>query len=296
MDERYDMMRAVRDGRYKHIRNHEPWKPRDQFMNSAELGPVKQELNRLKREGTLPEGAAWMTGDRKPAEELYDTEADPHELANLAEDPAHAETLARLRAVQDQWMADSRDLGLLPEAELNRLGKEHGTRYAVHAALAAADPAFWDTLRTVAALAGAGAPEGVMQLLSAAKDSPHPAVRWWAVTGLNNLTAVPGEGRAALRRALDDPSAVVRVAAAAGVVRRMPDDAAPALEVLKAALADGDEWVRLQAALALDELGPRARPALGALRAAVNDGTSKYVARVANHAVNALTGETNEVN
>ena len=73
------------------------------------------------------------------------------------------------------------------------------------------------------------------------------------------------------------------------------DDAAPALEVLKAALADGDEWVRLQAALALDELGPRARPALGALRAAVNDGASKYVARVANHAVNALTGETNEV-
>ncbi len=296
MDERYDMMRAVRDGRYKYIRNYEPWKPRDQFMNSAELGPVKQELNRLKREGALPEGAAWMTGDRKPAEELYDTEADPHELANLAGDPAHAETLARLRAAQDQWMADSRDLGLLPEAELNRLGNEHGTRYAVHAALAAADPTFWDTLRTVAALAGAGAPEGVMQLLSAAKDSPHVSVRWWAMIGLDTLPAAPREARAALRKALDAPSALVRVAAAAGVVRRMPDDAAPALEVLKAALADGDEWIRLQAALALDGLGPRARPALGALRAALNDGTSKYVVRVANHAVNALTGETNEVN
>ncbi len=37
-------------------------------------------------------------------EQLFDLESDPHELANLVEDPAHAETLARLRTAADaRW-------------------------------------------------------------------------------------------------------------------------------------------------------------------------------------------------
>ena len=48
---------------------------------------------------------------RRPAEELYDLRADPHELKNLAADPAHAATLKSLRGELDAWMKEQGDPG-----------------------------------------------------------------------------------------------------------------------------------------------------------------------------------------
>jgi hypothetical protein len=45
-----------------------------------------------------------------PAEELYDTEADPHELTNLAANPQYAKTLQELRAALDRWQRETRDV------------------------------------------------------------------------------------------------------------------------------------------------------------------------------------------
>ncbi len=46
---------------------------------------------------------------QRPAEELYDLHADPTERTNLAGDPAHAQTLRKLRAVTDGWIRQSGD-------------------------------------------------------------------------------------------------------------------------------------------------------------------------------------------
>lgn len=46
---------------------------------------------------------------QRPAEELYDIEADPTEENNLAGDPTHAQTLRKLRAVTDGWIRQSGD-------------------------------------------------------------------------------------------------------------------------------------------------------------------------------------------
>jgi uncharacterized sulfatase len=54
----------------------------------------------------------------RPAEELYDLKADPHELKNLAGDPAHASRLAELRSHLDRWMKSQRDEGLATEEKL----------------------------------------------------------------------------------------------------------------------------------------------------------------------------------
>ena len=56
-----------------------------------------------------------MFRETKPVEELFDTEADPHEVVNLADRPEHAETLKRMRAALERWQEDVGDSGLIPE-------------------------------------------------------------------------------------------------------------------------------------------------------------------------------------
>ena len=53
----------------------------------------------------------------RPVEELYDVTADPHELHNLAGDPAYAEKLTELRGRLDTWMIETNDQGREPESE-----------------------------------------------------------------------------------------------------------------------------------------------------------------------------------
>ncbi len=47
----------------------------------------------------------------RPAEELYDIQADPYEMNNLADDPAQAEVLEALRGKVRAWMAQQGDDG-----------------------------------------------------------------------------------------------------------------------------------------------------------------------------------------
>jgi uncharacterized sulfatase len=58
MDERYDLIRAVRDRRFKYIRNYMPGVPYAQVLNYAELGPTLQSMRRLHHEGSLTPAVA----------------------------------------------------------------------------------------------------------------------------------------------------------------------------------------------------------------------------------------------
>ena len=68
---------------------------------------------------------------QKPVEELYDLKKDPHEINNLAGDPAYRTTLETLRAVHLQWVQDTKDLGLIPESEIMQREIKYGNRYAI---------------------------------------------------------------------------------------------------------------------------------------------------------------------
>jgi len=48
----------------------------------------------------------------RPAEELYDSAADPYEMNNLAANPNLADIKARLSAELDRWMAEQGDPGI----------------------------------------------------------------------------------------------------------------------------------------------------------------------------------------
>ena len=65
--------------------------------------------------GELTGPPAVLMADQRPAEELYDLEADPYEIHNLADDPAYAETKQRLAAALTRWQDEIDDKGRIPE-------------------------------------------------------------------------------------------------------------------------------------------------------------------------------------
>ena len=114
MDETYDRIRAVRDKRFKYIRNYFPEKPYSQNIGFMDQMPTMQEWRRLHAEGSLS-GPQRLFFQAKPVEELYDTVSDPHEIRNLAQDPQHSNTLGRLREQLRQWVSRFGDRGEEPE-------------------------------------------------------------------------------------------------------------------------------------------------------------------------------------
>lgn len=112
MDPAIDVIRAVRDKRYKYIRNYQPEKPYIQSIPYRDQMELMQELFRLEKEGKLNEVQKLWFRKSKPIEELYDTQADPHEVENIAENPAYRAVLKRMRKVHEKWVKKTNDLGV----------------------------------------------------------------------------------------------------------------------------------------------------------------------------------------
>ncbi len=111
LDEHPDLSRAVRDERYKFIRNQMPERALFAPLYFRENLGSMQELRRLAASGDLPERLSHYFAVPRVPEELYDTETDPHELINLAADPEHRETLLRMRSALDDWLRRTGELG-----------------------------------------------------------------------------------------------------------------------------------------------------------------------------------------
>lgn len=118
MDPAIDCQRAVRDKRFKYIRNYLREKPYVQFIPYRDQMDLMKELHRFNKENKLNDIQKLFFRKTKPAEELYDLENDPYEVKNLAENPEFEDDLTRLRTAHVKWKQETRDIGLLPEKEL----------------------------------------------------------------------------------------------------------------------------------------------------------------------------------
>ena len=295
MDERYDIIRAVRDKQYRYIRNYEPFKPYYQYMNTPEKGATMKELRRVHDAGNLPEAAALFMADQKPVEELYDLKSDPHEIHNLAADPSHKQVLDRMRARHLKWVVDTRDIGLIPESEIEIREQAAGGRYNI---LLNSDPGLIQRIRDVSSLAIGGVEGG--ERLFAALDDKDSIVRYWAAIGIGNLSVgglkSPLDSKTTtlkLKALTEDGSPCVRIASARALLKL--SEAELALSVLKKELQGEHQWARLRATIVLDEAGEQARPLIPELQACLTDQPNKYITRVANRTLNVLQGTSNEV-
>ena len=122
MDEAVDRIRAVRDQRFKYIRNFYPEIPYAQPIAYNEENPTMKAWRRLNAEGKLTGAAQLFFAPTKPKEELYDTEADPFEVNNLAADQKYQEVLGRMRKALEDWIVATKDMGAMPEEEMIRRG------------------------------------------------------------------------------------------------------------------------------------------------------------------------------
>ncbi len=127
-DEAYDMARSVRNKQFLYIRNFNLNTPYVTWLPYRAQSPIMQELLRLHAEDGLNDVQKLWFQNTKPAEELYDCEMDPHNLNNLAKDPAYHDVLARLRSVLDAWRTETKDKGDIDEALLKEQGWPNGVQ------------------------------------------------------------------------------------------------------------------------------------------------------------------------
>lgn len=103
-----DHVRAVRNERYKYIRNYYSDLPQTPSADGLR-SPTYVELLRLKEKDELTEPQKACFIEPRPEEELYDTKLDPFELNNLASDERYAPLLRAMRAALADWEAKTKD-------------------------------------------------------------------------------------------------------------------------------------------------------------------------------------------
>ncbi|MFT7676405.1 MAG: N-sulfoglucosamine sulfohydrolase [Planctomycetota bacterium] len=111
-----DRIRAVVTERYKYLRNFMTDRPylQPQYRDAR---PEMKAIKELQAAGKLNAVQSAFAGPLRPAEELYDLEADPHETHNLVHDPEHAQVLAEMRQRLQTWILETDDQGRFPESD-----------------------------------------------------------------------------------------------------------------------------------------------------------------------------------
>jgi uncharacterized sulfatase len=290
MDERQDLVRSVRNQRYVYIRNYMPHLIYGQYLEYMFETPTTRVWRTLYDQGKLkpPQSNFWQP---KPAEELYDLEADPDEVTNLAGKPEHAALVRQFHQTLRDQLLETRDLGFLPEAEMHKrasgstpyeMGHDSG-RYPLEKVLAMAETASTSGTQSLPALK------------TGLSDS-ESGIRYWAAMGVL-MRGKPGlsETEPEIRAALNDSSPSVRLVAANILgLHGTSEDLARALEVLKE-LAPPDKngaYISIAALNVIGTLGPKAAVLKDTIETmslrdpAVSERVNNYVPRI----VSELTG------
>lgn len=246
MDERIDMVRAVRNKQFRYIKNYMPHRIYGQYIEYLWRAPSCRSWEEAYKAGECNEAqsAFW---EQKPPEELYDVTVDPWEVNNLANDPKYAGVLEELRGEKDRWMSEIRDTGLMPEGYMSTRNASqpsfdyvHSEAYAIEKINHAADAA---TRRDKSKLD---------EIISFIHDE-NAMVRYWGATGCLILGEEAASATKDLIALLKDKNPDVRITAAEALCNLGESDLAG--PVLIEALNEENQMVRVHAMNSLEILG-----------------------------------------
>ena len=258
VDEVRDLARSVRDHRYLYIRNYMPHLGYNQPTAWPDSGEIRHEFYRLAKRETMTVPQWHFAGPTRPVEELYDCEADPLNLNNLAKSGKHREILKLLRAEHLRHIAVTADLGFLPESEAwalfaKQTGWEHGQAGRVPLV----------GIHQAAAQVGVASERVFLKNL----DSNNPTIRYWGAIGLAERPEISGLAKRKLRRKISDssPASRIEIANALATHGAIPN----ALPALIEATQHENLIVVTHASRTIELLGKKAKSAKYAIQEAL---------------------------
>ena len=257
VDEVLDLARSVRDERYLYIRNYMPHLGYNQPTAWPDLGEIRHDFYAHAQRGRMTGPQEHFAGPSRPLEELYDCQADPQNLDNLAGSSDHRGVLERMGAQLGAHLMDSRDLGFLPEALAWELSAGT-TPYE----LARSDGSYQQArLIQAASQVGNASEEALLSHLA----HSDPGVRYWGAVGFSAAPTLSTNAIDALTEALEDGDHNARIEAANALARH--GHLAESIPVLAEALKDRNLAAVLHSARTVELLGERAIAALPAIAA-----------------------------
>ncbi len=128
-DEKYDLVRSVRVGKYKYIRNYQPFNVDGLYNFYRYKMLAYKEWYKLFQEGKLNDVQSQFFKPRAP-EALYNIDEDPHEIKNLAKDKNYIEILLDLRRKLNDHLVSINDLSFIPEPHLLENGLDDIVSYS----------------------------------------------------------------------------------------------------------------------------------------------------------------------
>ena len=256
VDEVHDLARSVRDKRYLYIRNFMPHLGYNQRTFWPDIGKIRHEIYRLTDQEKMTAPQWHFAAPTRPLEELYDCQADPMNLKNLAGSDEHQNVLKKMRAELFQHIRESRDTGFLPE----------GLAWDV-----SEGTTLWDMVRSKGAynqqrLVDAASQVGRADEQALLTNLKHTdaGVRFWGAVGLTASESLSPRAVEALTKALNDPVANVRIESADALARHGHTE--EAIPVLAKALSDRNLAAVQHAARKIELLGDKARSAIAAVK------------------------------
>ena len=245
MDERFDLVRAVRGKRFKYIRNYMPHRIYGQHIGYLWKAKGTKSWEKEYLAGRCNDLQSRFWGSKAP-EELYDTTVDPWEVNNLALDPRYQKQLLEMRKANQQHIPEFKDPGFIPEG---MRGYYESKEIPYH--LVREQNFSMEKVLETAEMATFGKVEDLPEIRKRLK-SKNPVIRYWAAIGCVILGEKAMPAKKELLMQLDDDTPDVRIAAAEALAKL--GEAEVAVATLISLSFHHNPMVVLQAASALDDL------------------------------------------
>src|SRR6056297_1167565 len=273
-DEKYDLVRTLRVGRYKYMRNYEAFNP-DGLQNNYRYNMLAfQEWRKRYLAGELNATQSRFF-ETKPVEALFDLENDPYEIHNLATDPQHQDRLVDLRERLRLRLKAMPDLSFIPESVLVPQAMQNPVAFGQ--AYRNSIARLIDTIDSCLL-----PPEASTAALRKALQSNAPLERMWASVACSCLGEQASELSGVAQQLLaEDPHRLTRVRAAQFLsILGQLDPTATIYRELAAAESELEALEILNVAVCLqDHLLPGIQLDPAKLRLSVNAGPRSEVRR-----------------